>query len=271
MFFWMQRRFVIRESLVIRERPILYGNDDITSLVTILIDAVNTSAKTIEKRMMSQIPEWNLFIGERERFKLEDEIHTSDDSGYNIISKYRLNMIAEINKIYDNNVFTIFLNGCKLYMDALFFGIAYRQAMISPRGMWFINVNFEMMCMEICSFVHDNAVLCKNPLDYFIFMQDQIAFPLDINEFYKETHPSILHCFSDWMVFDPTTKHVYIFPSFVESYLVWILLMIHWDSPNLLTRTMRENGLNKLYAKIFRKDLEKDAMDVEPMPEHYGK
>jgi hypothetical protein len=172
---------------------------------------------------------------------------------------YRPETLTKINKIFDSNVFSVLLNGCKNYM----------KNKNNNNNNYMIDINFEMICMEVTSFIHDNTINCRHPFELFLWTQDQINYPIGLNGFYKEKHPTIIQCFSDWYIFDPNTKHIYKFPSFIECYIAWIRALYEMDEKNLLIFTLKKNGLVKMYENIYNTESKSDKMDMEFLPPHY--
>lgn len=259
LFFYIQKHLLIRKEIHNHLSHTKYAVTPIN--VVEMFEKLNQklaySSKVIEKKIFKELPEWNLIIGERERYVKEDRL--GESSGFSIISMYRPQYLKEITEIYDNNVFKLYHQGCKNYID--------KVKKNEPRGYAF-DVNYEMILMEITSFHHDNTVACKKHLDYFTFFCDSIVYPFSSNVFYDADHPSIIQCFGEWFVWSPKEKKNYRSFTFIECYLMWVLKMNEYRQNNLLVQTLFKEGLENLYDDIFTaKDMTDRFMNL--LPEHY--
>lgn len=216
----------------------------------------------IEKRLSTDMPEWNLYVSERERYKKENRY--SDPSGYNIIAKYRpesLDKLVEVlnsrsgykNKILEPGIEKIkkVLNASKRIGQALHFHDNILEAFKNESFQ-----DFDRLCLIILSHVYDAQVSTQISLYKFVVFRDDLLSPLQCNESLRlAEHPYMVEYFSEWGVFNPTDGNLIRCSIFVECFLLWLILSCDKEYLDVykssLLQAARKHGLSQLYENLI--------------------
>lgn len=255
-FYWFQRRFWIRQMFKYAQG----GEGDVSDEVldascTMILRTVNafTSATLIEKGLYRSLADWNLAMGEREAFQVLDQF--SEPNGSNVLGRFRPSKVQAITRLFEQNVFEV----VRQHIASI------RKNMASPKFV----LDFEMICYKVFEYLFDNKVGVRRSLASFVFMYEDIVVPIERNAFYLLGVPVIVQWFTEWGVFDPVSRCVTPFRSFVMCFAHWIKEVKMCRSKERLALSLKSAGLDEIYNEIYGVQAEDESEDLF-LPEHYN-
>lgn len=197
-----------------------------------------TLVTALERETTKKIPDWLVLEADFESYKSQNPL--IEPGSFEVVNSYRRESLKPLHNIMKTGMGLYHLFNTRANLD-FFYSYNNFNEECDPI--------FDMSTLELLNVMFESQVTSKKTIKDFVFFPKDICIPLEDSPFFKYKEPVIINTMKGWIVREPHTRLNYIYRSFLEAFLIWLLMF--YETNSYISGIMKSNGLPKFIKNFF--------------------